>query len=272
MNQKKLLLIPMLAFSLFFLKTDPLKAQTTKEFLILSIEKYKREIASLKKKQKEEEQFYKRFLNEKKILIKQKKKEKITITREINRLQNNIQKNKNETQSVQIFIKRNEDQQQIYKKELMQYLKELKQMISEGFPFEIERRLAFLDSIYYDLETEKATIPEAFNRILKFFETEEILAYDSQVTQNIETINKKRISSTLFRIGRVYLAVDTGNAIYLYQKNEKGYFIDAQNPLTGLEKRNIRQSILMIQGKTPPGIVRLPINANQINKPSNKKR
>ena len=272
MNQKKLLLIPMLFFGLFFLKTNPLKAQTTKEILTLSIEKYKREIASLKKKEKEESQFYKRFLNEKKILIKQKKKEKTTITREINRLEKNIQKNRNETQSIQIFIKRDENQQQIYKKELMQYIKKLTQVISKGFPFEIERRMAFLDSIYYDLETEKATIPEAFNRLLKFFETEEILAYDSQVTQNIETINKKRISATLLRIGRIYLAVDTGNAIYLYQKNEKGYFIDTQNPLTVLEKRNIRQSILMIQGKKPPAIIKLPINASQINKPSSKKR
>ena len=100
-----------------------------------------------------------------------------------------------------------------------------------------------------------------FIEFLKFLSDEEGLAYDSQIEPTIETINDEIQNVIMLRVGRFYFAVQTDEATYLYKKDPiKGYYLDLENPLPLFERKNIENAILMIQGKKPPDMIKLPIS------------
>ena len=229
--------------------------------LKIEINKLEEDIKLLTKKRQEEASYQQRFVKERKILIAQKKKERSSLARSLNQLSLDLYKNKNQVRGIEIFLNAQDKKDALLKDALKNYTISLMKKVKTNIPFEQNRRSSLLNAIVFDLEAGKSTSVESFNRILKFLTDEETIAYDSETLQVLQDIKGQTIDATLLRIGRVYFALDTPDESYLYyQKKDGSYHLDLDKPLTLFEKRNLKQAIMMVQGKKAPSMILLPWN------------
>ncbi len=226
----------------------------------------KQKIKELQDRQKEDQDFYDRFMKDKKILLEQKQKEKSGVEKDVASLEakNLLQKQKG--RELQGGIDRITTEDKNLALRILEHTARLKSNVITGIPFERDRRLSTLVSLDADIKSGTSSALEAVNRISAFFDTEDILAYDSQSIQAVEEIGGERFNVSLLRVGRVFFSVDTGNDIFLYKKDGTKWVLDNKHALSVGDKREVRRAVSILQGKEAPDFVPLPFYKKQIEK------
>ena len=228
-------------------------------------------VDELKNKIKDEKLYFAKYQKDKEEIISQKTRELEAVTREnesytreITALENDI---KNNELSIKTIDKRNEK----VNNQIKNICEELKAQL-DRIPYDLDKRKAQLSSIIMDIESEKASAMESFVRLMKFLNSEEMIAYDSQVYEKEVKVKGEYKNVQVLRIGRVFFAADTGAEVYIYRKNTDGDFLlDEKTSLSVFQKQAVRLAVKVIQGKKPPQIVKLPFACEQIKQEGGRK-
>jgi len=215
-------------------------------------------------RQKEDQDFYERFMKDKKILVDQKQKEKAGVEKDVAALEAKNLLQRQRSRELQLGIDKLATDDKNLASRILEHTAQLREKITRGIPFEKDRRLSVITSLDADIKGGTSSALEAVNRISAFFDTEDILAYDSQSLQSVEEIGGERLNVNLLRIGRVFFAADTGNDVYLYKKSGDDWVLDAKHPLGVADKRELRRAVNILQGKEAPDFVALPFYKLQI--------
>ncbi len=259
--------------SLFILSliTNFLYSQSKKEIL-LEIEQVNRELKEIKEKYEKEKQFFSRYKSQKEKLITQKKAEKKEVNQEIKNLNKNLNKIRFENARLEKLLNSGEEIEKEYSSVMVEVVKEIREKILSGAPFEKERRTGVLTSIVLDWENGNTTSLEILNRLVVFFDTEDVYSYDSQIFPRIVKIKGESYSANILRIGRVFFAADTIKEVYLYRYQNGKYVLD-ETPVSVKNKLEIQKAIRVIQGTKAPELIEIPIPAKNLfaKKDENKK-
>ncbi|OHD64741.1 MAG: hypothetical protein A2096_03765 [Spirochaetes bacterium GWF1_41_5] len=248
----------------------PQKAE--KQNIRIEIADLKEKIKTTKENLAKEEKFYADFIQEKNLLLSQKEKEKKSLFEETDRVEKEIGIYKNQVKETAWRIDRIKKDEDFFNRQIRVFCLKIKDAIMTGIPFERDRRAGNVTSLADDIEAGKSTAMESLNRIVAFLSSEELLGYDSQVIQIIENINGEKQNAMIFRLGRIFFAVDSGNDLFLYTSGKNGYIPDVSIKLTAGDKRNIRQAMDMVQGKKAPEIIELPLFLEVLNYDSGRQK
>lgn len=230
------------------------------------IAELKAKLKEVQDRQREDQDFFDRFMKDKKILVEQKQKEKSGVEKDVAALEAKNLLQRQRSRELQLGIDKLATDDKNLAARILEHTAQLRGKITNGIPFEKDRRLSVITSLEADIKGGTSSALEAVNRISAFFDTEDILAYDSQSLQSVEEINGERLNVNLLRIGRVFFAADTGNEVYLYKKLGDAWVLDAKHPLGVADKRELRRAMNILQGKEAPDFVALPFYKQQIAK------
>ncbi|MFC1504570.1 DUF3450 family protein [Spirochaetota bacterium] len=234
----------------------------TKKEIEADMRELKINISDLEKKMEKEEYYYKKFMEEKEVLLSQKKLEKKELISEIRKIERERGVLNNEAREVEIKIRSLQGQEDLINGLIRRAAAEEQERVLKGIPFEQDRRAGSLSALVLDIDNGKAGAIESFNRFMGFYNSEEVSAYDSQVIQTIISVGGKPVNTALLRIGHVFFAADAGEHVYLYSADD--HTPDTETVLTIAEKRNIRSIIAIIQGKNAPDFIEIPVFMHDI--------
>lgn len=211
----------------------------------------------------EETAAFDRFLKEKKLLLEQKTKEKASVDDEVGRLEIKNGTSRARARELQFGLDRIAADEKALLERIRGRAEDLTNRIAKGIPFERDRRAGVMQGLVSDIKAGGLGAMEGLNRMVAFLDAEDLLSYDSQVVQSIEQVDAERLNVQLLRVGRVFFAVDSGPEVYVYRKIDNNpWTLDTKSPLSMGQKRDIRQAVLIIQGKQAPELVPLPIAAS----------
>lgn len=229
----------------------------------VQIENLKARLKEFSERTAEETTSFERYLKEKKVLLDQKTKEKASLDDEVGKLEIKNSLSRQRARELQFGLDRLASDEKALLERIRLRAEDLTNRMARGIPFEKERRGGVMQGLVADIKGGGLGAMEGLNRLVAFLDSEDLLAYDSQVIQSIEQVESERLNVQLLRVGRVFFAVDTGPEVFLYRRTEAGpWLLDGKNPLSLGQKRDIRQAILIIQGKQAPDLVPLPIPAS----------
>lgn len=223
------------------------------------------EVQEFKEKYQKEKQFFDRYKGQKEKLIAQKKSEKKEIESALSQLNRKLSQVKYQSANFEKRIAANEEISREYLDLLLKIVGDLREEILVGIPFEKERRAAILTSIILDIENGNSSSIEVLNRLIAFFDAEDVYSYDSQVFPATIKLKGKNLNANVLRVGRVFFAIDTMGDVYLYRYQNANYVID-ETPVSVQDKIEIQKAIRIVQGRRAPEIVKLPIAAKRIAK------
>ncbi|MBL8993805.1 MAG: DUF3450 family protein, partial [Spirochaetia bacterium] len=183
------------------------------------IAELKLKLKDIQDRQREDQDFFDRFMKDKKILVDQKQKEKAGVEKDVAALEAKNLLQRQRSRELQLGIDKLAADDKNLAARILGHTAQLRDKITRGIPFEKDRRLSVITSLDADIKGGTSSALEAVNRISSFFDTEDILAYDSQSLQSVEEIGGERLNVNLLRIGRVFFAADTGTEVYLYKKS-----------------------------------------------------
>ena len=222
------------------------------------------EIEELKKKIKEEKEYFANFKKEKEKLLEQKKTEKDSLDEEIKSYQGEVGQFKIDIQEIEFKLTQVKKNNQRVNDRIKEIAKLILADIQVGIPFDKDRRKATLNTLILDIESGKLTARESFGRLMVFLNSEELLGFDSQVSQQSIQINGEYTTASVLRIGRVFFAVQSEKGVFLYKKTKDGYVLDEDTSIDFFQRRNIDLAIKTIQGKKAPKLIELPLHSTEI--------
>ena len=251
-----------LPWLILLLTTHFLYSQNKKE-IKLEIEKINSELKEIREKYEKEKQFFNRYKSQKEKLIAQKRIEKKEVDGEIKKLNQDLNKIKYQNVRLEKLIAESEETDKEYSALLIEVIGTMREKIISGAPFEKERRASGLTSIILDFKNTSISSLEILNRLVAFFDTEDIYSYDSQVFPNIIKVKGKSYDANILRIGRVFFAADINREIYLYRYKNGKYILD-EEPVSTKKKLAIQKAIRIIQGKKAPELVDIPFSPEDL--------
>lgn len=228
------------------------------------IAELKQKLKEVQDRQKEDQDFFDRFMKDKKLLVDQKQKEKAGVEKDASALEAKNLLLRQRSRELQLGIDKLASDDKNLATRILEHTAQLREKITRGIPFEKDRRLSVISSLDADIKGGTSSALEAVNRISAFFDTEDILAYDSQSLQSVEEVSGERLNVNVLRIGRVFFAADTGTDVYLYKKSGDEWSLDVKHPLGIADKRELRRAVNILQGKEAPDFVALPFYKQQI--------
>lgn len=263
MNQKyfTLFFVSSLIFvfggGMIFAQTDLLeeKARLTEE-----VRRIRKEIA-------DEKRIFEEFKTEKQSILAAKQEESLSLKKEIQTKSLSVRRLRREMlglESKKLAIERQNEEINLQIKNAAQLIQT---EIDLGIPFEKEKRKAVLSALIYDIKNTGITANESFARLVNFLNKEQELAFDSQVLRVNMPINATPKDVNLIRLGRVYFAVDDGEGIYLWKKeNQEGGYTLNPEALSPFNANAIRAVAQIIQGQQLPDLIAIPVPLSDISK------
>jgi len=225
---------------------------------------FKVEIEALQKKLQEDDAIFSKFLESHESITRAKKSERALLLENTRQIELENTGLKRRADEINLVLRRIESSTaarlEVMKNEIVLEM----QRIDQGIPFDTDRRRAVLASLIYDIESQKANPLEVLNRVNQYFDQEELLAYDSQVIEEITVIDGKQENASVLRIGRVFFAVKTAKDVFLFEKTDQGYNINTGVDLGIAEKRTIQHAMETVQGKKAPDLLALPFFSTAI--------
>ncbi|MBN8218347.1 MAG: DUF3450 family protein [Spirochaetes bacterium] len=223
------------------------------------IEALKAKIKETGERSLEDRLAFERFMKDKKLVLEQKTREKASVDDDVAKLEMKNTVSRQRARELQYGIDRIVADEKAVNERIRGRVEGLLARIVSGIPFERDRRASVMQGLAGDAKSGSSTAVESLNRLAAFLDAEDLLSYDSQVIQSIEQVDQERLNAQLLRIGRVFFAVDTGPDVFLYRRGTNGYAIDTKTGLSIGQKRDIRQAILVIQGKQAPDLIEIPL-------------
>ena len=223
------------------------------------IDRIRQELDEIRTKREKEEDFFKRYKQRKEKIREQKLAERREVSSQIGKLERDLAKLRRENKKYEFLIQKIERDE---KGRLGFFLKKIqifRKGIEEGIPFEKDRRISVLQSLVSDVEAGAINSVEALTRLVGFFDTETVYAYDSQVFPAIVQLNGKRDNASVLRIGRVWFAAEIQDGVHLYVRDAQGRYKLSPSPLSLMDKLEIQKAMRIIQGQKAPELVRLPV-------------
>ena len=241
----------------------PLAGQSQKDNRTLLAEN-KEKLEKLQARLKEETDYFDAFVKDRRTLLEQKQKEKDGVQAEVQRLELKTEQDRARTRELQSGIDQLTSVEKATALKMVSAAEALRNRVHTGIPFERDRRESLLVGLAGDLKAGNASPVEGLTRFAAFFDAEDILGYDGQVSPVVADIKGERLNSTLLRLGRVLFAVDTGEEVYWWQPGPEGWFLDDKNPAALADRRAVRAAVQVLQGKLAPQLVPLPVPLSRV--------